>query len=186
MGLGGVQLLRSRHRQHGAPASLRNAGAARALAESAAQGRDPLVLRHDRARFVVVGRDQHLDPHRARRRLLGHQRAQVVHHRGAARALQGGHRHGRHQPQRGAPSPPEHGARPHGRARGQGRAQHQRDESSRAGGPQRGRVPRRARPEGEPPRRRGQRLRAGAGAPRARDASTTACARSASASWRSN
>ena len=85
MGVGGVQLLRAGHRQHGAPAPVRHSRAARALAEPAARRRDPLVLRHDRAGLVVVRRDQHLDPHRTRGRQLGHQRAQVVHHRRAAR-----------------------------------------------------------------------------------------------------
>ena len=48
---------------------------------AAARRRDPLVLRDDRAVGRQLRRHQHLEPHRARRRRLRDQRAQVVHER---------------------------------------------------------------------------------------------------------
>ena len=45
---------------------------------AAARGRDPLGVRHDRAGGGLLRRHQHRVPHRARRRRLRHQRAQVV------------------------------------------------------------------------------------------------------------
>ena len=64
MGARGVQLLRAGHRQHGSAGALRHAGAEEAMAGAAARGRDPLVLRHDRAGGRLVRRDQHrgIDP----------------------------------------------------------------------------------------------------------------------------
>ena len=48
------------------------------LARAAARGRDPLVLRDDRAGGRQLRRHQHPEPHRARRRRVRHQRPQVV------------------------------------------------------------------------------------------------------------
>ena len=59
--VGGLQLQRARHRQHGAAASRGDAGAEGAMADAAARRPHPLVLRHDRARCRLVRRDQH--PH---------------------------------------------------------------------------------------------------------------------------
>ena len=48
--VGGLQLLGARHRQHGDPHHVRHPRAAGAVAAAAARGRDPLGVRHDRAR----------------------------------------------------------------------------------------------------------------------------------------
>ena len=64
------------------------------LAEAAARRRDPLVFRDDRARRRLVGRHQHRELDRARRRRLCHQRPQVVHDRRDRSALQDHHLHG--------------------------------------------------------------------------------------------
>ena len=95
--VGGDELRGARHRQHGDPRPVRHAAPAGAVARAAARRRDPLVLRDDRAVGRVVGRHQHLEPHRARRRRLRDQRAQVVHERRARPALQGRGVHGRHR-----------------------------------------------------------------------------------------
>ena len=83
-------------------------GAAGALARAAARGRDPLGVLDDRARGRVLGRDQHRDAHRARRRRVRHQRPQVVDVRRDVAALRAADRHGRHRPRRRPPPPPEH------------------------------------------------------------------------------
>ena len=75
-----------------------------AVARSAARRRHPLVLRDDRARCRLVGRDQHPFEHRSRRRRLRHQRAQVVDFRRRRPALPHRDLHGPEQP-RGAPAP---------------------------------------------------------------------------------
>ncbi len=85
----GVQLLRARHRQHGGAGALRHARAEGALARAAPRRRDPLRLRHDRARGGLVRRHQHPRQHRARRRRLRHQRPQVVDLGRRRSALQG-------------------------------------------------------------------------------------------------
>ena len=76
--LGGLQLLGAGHRQHGGAAPVRHPRAEGSLADAAARGRDPLGVRDDRARRGLLGRDQHRAAHRARRRGLRAQRAQVV------------------------------------------------------------------------------------------------------------
>ena len=48
------------------------------VAEAADERRDPLRLPDDRAGGGLLGRHQHRDPHRARRRSLRHQRPQMV------------------------------------------------------------------------------------------------------------
>ena len=64
-GAGSLQLLGARHRQHGSAGPLRHRGAAQAVARAAARRADPLLLRDDRARRRLVGRDQHPVEHRA-------------------------------------------------------------------------------------------------------------------------
>ena len=76
--LGGLQLLGAGHRQHGGAVPLRHPRAEGTLAGAAARRRDPLGVRHDRARGRLLGRHQHRVAHRARRRRLRAQRAQVV------------------------------------------------------------------------------------------------------------
>ena len=152
---------------------------------AAPRRRDPLVLRDDRAVRRQLRRHQHPEPHRARRRPLRHQRAQVVHERRGVEALHVRHPHGRVGSQRRPPSSPQHGAHP---ARHAGRD----DRALAAGvrarprmGSLRDALRERAHPEGVPPRRRGRRLRdrAGAARPRsdpplhARDRHGRACAR---------
>ena len=58
-GVGVAQLLGARHRQHGGARAGRHARAEGAVAEAAAQRRDPLGLRHDRAGRRLVGRQEH-------------------------------------------------------------------------------------------------------------------------------
>ncbi|CAA9510517.1 MAG: Acyl-CoA dehydrogenase, partial [uncultured Sphingomonadaceae bacterium] len=83
----GDQLRRPQHRQHGGAAHVRHRRAEVAVARAAARGADPVRLRDDRAGRRVLRRDQHLDPDRARRRRLRHQRPQVVDLRGCRPAL---------------------------------------------------------------------------------------------------
>ena len=95
---GGVQLLGARHRQHGGAARVRHGRAAGALAAAAAGRRDPLGLRDDRAGRRQLGRDQHRDADRARRRRVRAQRAQVVDHGRAAPELPHPDRDGQDRP----------------------------------------------------------------------------------------
>ncbi len=76
-----------------------------ALARAAARRRDPLGLRHDRARGRLLGRDQHPDAHRARRRRVRHQRPQVVDLGARRPALQDPDLHGQDRPRRRRPLP---------------------------------------------------------------------------------
>ena len=52
VGSGGIQLLGAGHRQHGSAGTLRVARAERKVAQAAAGGRNPLLLRDDRARVA--------------------------------------------------------------------------------------------------------------------------------------
>jgi hypothetical protein len=61
----GKQPLRARHRQHGSAREGRHARAEGEVAEAAAQRRDPLGLRHDRAERRLVGRQERRHPRRA-------------------------------------------------------------------------------------------------------------------------
>ena len=61
LGLGSVQLLRARHRQHGSVHALRHAGAEAQMAEAADERRDPLRLPDDRARSGFVRCHQYRD-----------------------------------------------------------------------------------------------------------------------------
>ena len=122
-GVGGVQLLRARHRQHGDAGALRQRGAEGAVAEAAAGGRDPLLLRHDRARGRLVRRHQHREHHPARRRSLRDQRPQMVDHRRVRPALQDRDLHGQDRSRQSRPpSPAIDGAGADGRARREGAA----------------------------------------------------------------
>ena len=67
---GGVQLLGTRHRQHGGAGPLRHTRAAGAMAPSTAGRRDPLGVRDDRAGRRVERRDQHRELDHPRRRRL--------------------------------------------------------------------------------------------------------------------
>ena len=58
-GVGVAELLGARHRQHGSAGARRHAGAEEAVAGAAAERRDPLGLRHDRAGRGLVGRQEH-------------------------------------------------------------------------------------------------------------------------------
>ena len=58
-GVGVPQLLGARHRQHGGARAGRHARAEEAVAGAAAQRRDPLGLRHDRAGRRLVRRQEH-------------------------------------------------------------------------------------------------------------------------------
>ena len=169
-GAGGAQLLGAGHREHGAALALRNARAEGPLAGSAARGHDPLGVLDDRAGCRVVGRHEHRDAHRARRRPLRHQRAQVVDVGGDVAALRAADRHGRHRPRRRAPPPPEHDPDPEGHA---GRPRRALDEPLRLRRrpprrPCRDRLRRRARPGVEPARRGGRGIPPGPGAARPR------------------
>ena len=64
LGVGGVQLLGARHRQHGSAAALRHPRAKGAVAEAADGRGDPLRLPDDRAGCRVVRRDEHRMPDR--------------------------------------------------------------------------------------------------------------------------
>ena len=75
-------------------------GAEGALAEAAAGGRNPLLLRHDRAGRRLVRRHQHRSQHRARRRRLRDQRPQVVDLRRRRSALQDRDLHGQDRSRR--------------------------------------------------------------------------------------
>ena len=74
-------------------------------------GEHPFVLRHDRAVGRQLRRHQHPEPHRARRRPLRDQRAQVVHERRGVGAVHVRDPHGRVGPRCRPPSSPQHGAR---------------------------------------------------------------------------
>ena len=88
------QLRRAGHRQHGGAHAVRHRGAEGPLAAPAARRRDPLGLRDDRARRRQLRRAQHPAAHRARRRRVRAQRAQVVDVGRHARALRDLHRDG--------------------------------------------------------------------------------------------
>ena len=65
----------------------------------------------------LLGRDEHRDADRARRRRVRDQRAQVVDVGRDVAALRAADRDGRHRPRRRAPPAPEHDPRPEGHAR---------------------------------------------------------------------
>ena len=86
--VGVPQLRGARHRQHGGARAGRHARAEEAVARAAAQRRDPLGVRDDRARRRVVRRQEHRLPGGARRRRVGDQRREVLHLRRRRSALQ--------------------------------------------------------------------------------------------------
>ena len=108
---GGHELLGARHRQHGGARRVRDAAAAGAVPPAAARRRDPLVLRDDRAVGRELRRHQHLESHRARRRPLRDQRAQVVDERRGVVAVHVRDPHGRLGSRRRPAPAPHHGAR---------------------------------------------------------------------------
>ncbi|CAD5254014.1 conserved hypothetical protein [Bosea sp. 62] len=167
--LGGVQLQRPRHRQHGNPAHVRDARAARTLAEPAAQWRDPVMRRDHRAGCRLLRSDQPADHHHPRRRPLRHQRPQMVDDRGAAPQREVLHRHGpvRSAPRGRSAQAPQHDHRADGFARPQRDAQPAAAEPLFDRGPHRDRLHQCLCAGGEPARRGRRWLRAGAGAARA-------------------
>ena len=92
------------------------------VAAAAARRRDPVVLRDDRAGGRELRRHEHAGAHRARRRRLRHQRAQVVDQRRRSAALQDRDLHGRHRPRRRPLPPAQHDPRADGHARREHRA----------------------------------------------------------------
>ena len=158
---GRAQLRGPRHRQHGGALALRHRRAEGALAPAAAGRRDPLGVRDDRARRRVVGRHQHRDPDRARRRRVRHQRPQVVDHRRDEPRGRDHDRDGQDRPERVAAPPAEPGAGPPRHPRRRGRARHGglRVRRPRARRPRRAGVPRRPGAGLEPDRRGGRGLR---------------------------
>ena len=183
LGLGDLQLLGARYRQHGSVAHVRHARAAQGVAGPAAGGRDPFLLRDDRARRRELRCHQHQGADRAPGRALRDQRPQVVHHQCRRPPLQDLHRHGRDRSGGRAAPAAFHGPGADGHAGRHGRAQPA-DHASRR--------PRRALRDALRGCPRAHRQSSGRGRqglcpPRRKlgpDASTTACARSANASWR--
>ena len=96
----GVQLRGARHRQHGGADPVRHRRAEGAVADAAARRRDPLGVRDDRAGRRQLGRHQHRDADRARRRRVRAQRPQVVDLGRDARALQDHDRDGQDRSRR--------------------------------------------------------------------------------------
>ena len=107
----GDQLRRPGHRQHGDAHVVRHRRAEAAVARAAAGGRDPLRLRDDGAGRRLVGRAQHPDLDRPRRRRLRDQRPQVVDQRCRRRALPDLHRDGQDRPGRRTAPPAVDGPR---------------------------------------------------------------------------
>ena len=152
-GARGVQLLGPRHGQHGGAHAVRHRRAEGSLAAASARRRDPLGVRHDRARRRQLRRDEHPPADRARRRRLRPQRPQVVDHERAAPALPRADRHGGDRPERRAPPPPEPDPRAARHARAPGRPRAAGVRVPGPGGPRGARVRRRAGAGSEPDRR---------------------------------
>ena len=181
--LRGAQLRRARHGQHGDPQHVRLRDRQAGLAGAAAGGRDPLGVLDDRAGRGLVGRHQHRSAHRARRRRVRPQRHQVVLVGRAAADVQGAHRDGQDRPERAAPPAAVDDRRAQGLTRHHASGGRRTCSASTTPAA----IPeihyeRRAGAGRQPARRGGRRLRHLPGPARARAASTTACARSASPS----
>ena len=101
VGVGSVQLLGARHRQHGGSAPLRFAGAKSQVAQAAARRRNSLGIPDDRAGGGFIRRHQYRDLHRRRRQRLCDQGPQVVVVGRRRSALQDRHCHGQDRPEPG-------------------------------------------------------------------------------------
>ena len=134
------------HRQHGGALPVRDTRAEGALADAAARRRDPLGVRDDRARRRLLGRDQHRAAHRARRRRLRAQRAQVVDLRRAAPPLPDHDRDGQDAAPTGRGTNSRADPRAARHPRRDDRARPARVRLPGPGGPRRNRLRRRARP----------------------------------------
>ena len=166
----GLQLRRTRHRQYGGARPVRQRGAEGAVARSAAAGRHPLVVLHDRARHGVVRCDQHRHPNPPRWRRLRDHRPQVVVDRGDESGCRDLHRDGQDRP-RGRPPPTavdDPRAARHPRRADRARLDRVRLRRSRPRRPRRDRIRRRAGAGVEPDRRGGFGLRYRAGTTRTR------------------
>ncbi len=136
------------------------------VADAAARRRDPLGVRHDRARRRQLRRDQHRAAHRARRRRLRAQRAQVVDHERLPPQLQDHDRDGQDAARRADVHTAEPDPRAAGHARRDGGAQPARVRLRRPGRARRSRLQGRARARLQPHRQGGRRLHDRPGAPR--------------------
>ena len=145
-----LRLPGARHGQRRDPPRVRHARAEGALAAPARRGRDPLVLRHDRARGQRRRSDLSSGDRGARPRAVGDQRAQVVQLGRRGRGLRdrdGGHR------ARGAGPPalqPDHRPRGHAGPRDRARDPDARSPRPRLEHPLRGAVHERPGPRREP------------------------------------
>ncbi len=169
-GVGGLQLLGARHRQHGGARPLRQRRAEEAVARAAPRRQDPLRVRDDRARRRLVGRDQHPGEHPPRRRRLRHQRPQVVDVGRRRSALQDPDRHGQdgaRQPGPLSPAVDDPGAARHPGREGRAHA-HRLRLRRRAPRPRGGELRERPRAGVEHAPRRGPRLRDRPGTSRSR------------------
>ena len=110
------QLLGARHGQHGSAGALWHARTKGALAQAAAGGRNPLLFCDDRAGGGLLRRHQYRGQHRARRRSLRDQRAEMVVVRRGRSALQDLHLHGQDRSLRAAPQAAVHDSGSDGRA----------------------------------------------------------------------
>ena len=167
-GVGNHELLGAGHRQHGSAGARRHQGTEREVAKAAFGRRNPFRLCHDRAQRRFVGRQEHLDHGKTRRRRMGDQRREILHLRPRRSPLQDHDRDGEDQSGRAAEQAAvaDPGAKGHARRR-----DHRTDARVRA-------RPCAARPhasalqqcpgaEGKHPARRRPRLRDLAGSPRA-------------------
>ncbi len=92
-----LQLQRPRHGQHGSARTIRLGRTETRVARAAARRQNPLGLRDDGTGRRVVGRHQHLDDGRARKRRVGHQRRKDLHIGRGRSPLQDPDLHGAHE-----------------------------------------------------------------------------------------
>ena len=98
-----LQLQRPRHGQHGSPRALRHGGAESEVAHAAPGRSDKVLLRDDRARRGLLGRDEHPGANREGRGRVRRKRQEVVDFGGRGPALQDLHLHGQDRPRGAAP-----------------------------------------------------------------------------------